>query len=135
MRLFGGALVSSELRSLPEIAAISPTAAKNAASLAFDGLLKPLTFLTNCNAAARISSSLTGGWKLKRVLMFLHTAFTSPLSDRGIFIGGTPNHDTMAQRQQGSDHWRRPTSVLPTISARAEIWADLSSGEHDYCRA
>src|SRR6266446_3731791 len=49
-------------------------AARNATSLTFDGLLKPLTFLTNCRAAARISSSVTGGAKLKRVLMFLHMA-------------------------------------------------------------
>ena len=72
-RFLGGAFVSSELRKLPEIAAISSTAATNAASLAFDGLMKPLSFLTNCNEAARISSSVTGGWKLKSVLMFLHT--------------------------------------------------------------
>src|SRR5687767_4552888 len=72
-RFLGGALVSSELRKLPDIAAMSSTATRNAASLAFDGLLKPLTFLTNCNEAARISSSVTGGWKLKSVLMFLHT--------------------------------------------------------------
>ena len=73
VRFLGGAFVSSELRSLPEIAAISSMAARKAASLAFDGLLKPLTFLTNCNDAERISSSVTGGWKLKSVLMFLHT--------------------------------------------------------------
>jgi hypothetical protein len=65
------------MRSLPETVAISSTAAKNAASLAFDGLLKPLTFLTNCNEAARISSPVTGGWKLKSVFMFLHTVVTS----------------------------------------------------------
>jgi hypothetical protein len=73
-RFLGGALVSSELRRLAEIAAIASTAARNATSLAFDGLLKPLTFLTNCNEAARISSSVTGGWKLKSVLMLLHTS-------------------------------------------------------------
>jgi hypothetical protein len=54
VRFLGGAAVWSELRKLPEIAAISSTAAMNAPSLAFDGLLKPLTFLTNCNEAARI---------------------------------------------------------------------------------
>src|SRR3989441_1099014 len=66
------AAVSSELRRLLETAAIASTAARNAASLAFDGLLKPLTFRTNCNEAARTSSSVTGGSKLKSVLMFLH---------------------------------------------------------------
>ena len=38
---------------------------------------KPLTFRTNCSAAPRISSSVTGGSKLKRVLMFLHISVTS----------------------------------------------------------
>src|SRR5882757_2203410 len=71
-RFFGGALVSSEWRRRAEIAATSSTAARNEASFALDGLLKPVIFLTNCSEAARISSALTGGLKLKRVLMFLH---------------------------------------------------------------
>src|SRR5215475_6103945 len=71
-RFLGGACVSSEIRSFLESAAISSTAARNATSFAFDGLLKPLSFLTNCSEAARISSSVTGGSKLKSVLMFLH---------------------------------------------------------------
>src|SRR6266704_5221499 len=55
-----------------EIPAISSTAARNEESFVLDGLLKPLIFLTNCSDAARISSSVTGGSKLKSVLMFLH---------------------------------------------------------------
>jgi len=35
-------------------------------------LVKPEIFLTNCNEAARISSSVTGGSKLNRFFMFLH---------------------------------------------------------------
>src|SRR6266496_3433754 len=53
-RLLGGALVSSEARSLRETAAISSTAARNAASLVLDGLLKPVTMRTNCSEAERI---------------------------------------------------------------------------------
>src|SRR5713226_170707 len=60
-----------------EIPAISSTAARNAASLALDGLLKPLIFLTNWSDAARISSAVTGGSKLKSVLIFLHIPLTS----------------------------------------------------------
>src|SRR6266478_3353976 len=71
-RFFGGAVVSSEWRSRAEMTATSSTAAWNHASLAFDGLLNPLIFLTNCSDAARTSSALTGGSKLKRVLIFLH---------------------------------------------------------------
>src|SRR5712691_11849972 len=71
-RFFGGAVDSSETRSRPEILAISSTAEWKAASFDLDGLLKPLIFLTNCSDAARISSSVTGGLKLKSVLMFLH---------------------------------------------------------------
>ena len=51
---------------------IPSTAARKAASFVFDGLLKPLTFRTNCREAARISSSVTGGEKLKRILIFRH---------------------------------------------------------------
>jgi hypothetical protein len=53
---------------------------RKAASLAFDGLVKPLIFLTNWSDAARTSSSVTGGSKLKRVLMFLH--MNDSLADR-----------------------------------------------------
>jgi len=74
-RFLGGAVVSSERRRRVEIAATSSTAASKASSLAFDGLLKPLIFLTNCSDAARTSSSLTGGSKLKRVLIFLHIEY------------------------------------------------------------
>ena len=34
--------------------------------------MKPLSFRTNCSEASRISSSVTGGSKLKRVLIFRH---------------------------------------------------------------
>ena len=57
--------------------AISSTAARNSASFAFDGLLNPLIFLTNWSEAARISSEVTGGSKLKSVLIFLHILLQS----------------------------------------------------------
>src|SRR6266852_7649497 len=76
-RLFGGAFVSSARRRRVEMPAISSTAASNAPSFAFDGLLKPLIFLTNWSEAARISSEVMGGSKLKRVLIFLHITMTS----------------------------------------------------------
>src|SRR4029077_19313196 len=59
-------------RARAETLATSSTAVTNAASFAFDGLVKPLIFLTNCSDAARTSSSVTGGSKLKSVLIFLH---------------------------------------------------------------
>jgi hypothetical protein len=52
--------------------ATSSTARSKTALLAFEGALNPLIFLTNWMEAARISSSVAGGWKLKSVLMFLH---------------------------------------------------------------
>src|SRR5580693_3297081 len=55
--------------------ATSSIAVRNSASLALDGLLNPVIFLTNCSEAARTSSSVTGGSKLKRGLMFLHMGF------------------------------------------------------------
>lgn len=53
--------------------ATSSTASWNAASFAREGRLNPLIFRTNCREAARISSSVTGGSKLNRTLMFRHT--------------------------------------------------------------
>jgi len=46
-RFFGGELVSSERIRRADTLAISSTAARNAASFGFDGLLKPDIFLTN----------------------------------------------------------------------------------------
>lgn len=70
----GCAVVESESRRAPATAAISSTAVANAASFACEGLLKPLSFRTNCNEAARISSCVAGGLKLNSVLMFRHMA-------------------------------------------------------------
>jgi len=67
------------------MAAISSTAARNEASFAFDGLLYPLIFLTNWSEAARISSSVVGGSKLKRVLIFMHIALQSNVSKPSSF--------------------------------------------------
>jgi carbon starvation protein CstA len=53
--------------------ATSSTARSNASSFAFDGFVNPLSLRTNWTDAARISSSVAGGSKLKRVLMFRHT--------------------------------------------------------------
>jgi hypothetical protein len=69
-RFLGSAFVSSELRRLLETAAISSTAARNAASFALDGLLKPLTFRTNCSDAARISSFRYGRIEIEEDLDF-----------------------------------------------------------------
>src|SRR5262245_34987406 len=54
------------------MSATSSMAELNGASLAFDGLLKPLIFLTNWIEEARISSSVTGGSKLNKFLIFRH---------------------------------------------------------------
>ena len=41
-------------------------------TLVYDVLLKPLIFLTYCKEAARTSSAVTGGSKLKSILIFRH---------------------------------------------------------------
>lgn len=64
---------------------ISSTALKNDASLALEGLLNPVIFLTNWSAADWISSSVMGGSKLKRVLIFLHMHF-----NKSYFMAGRP---------------------------------------------
>jgi hypothetical protein len=43
-------------------------------SVCLRGLVKSMIFLRNCGEAARTSSAVTGGSKLKRGLMFLHIA-------------------------------------------------------------
>lgn len=50
----------------------SATAVRNAVSFLFEGSRYPLTFLTNCSAAALISSSEAGASPPRRVLMLLH---------------------------------------------------------------
>jgi len=70
--LRGGALVLSESINRCAAAVTSSTARSKACSLARDGRVVPLSFLTNCNAEARISSSVAGGSKLASVLMFRH---------------------------------------------------------------
>src|SRR5260370_36200991 len=75
-RFFGGAFVSSECKKRLETAAISSTAARDAASLAFDRLLKPLIFLTNSSDQARVSPDVAGRAQFKSVLVFLHISLT-----------------------------------------------------------
>src|SRR3989442_14828782 len=71
-RFLGGALMVSESISRRAIVVTSATALLNAASFACEGCVVPLSFRTNCNADARISSSVAGGSKFASVLMFLH---------------------------------------------------------------
>ena len=75
-RLLARASVSRERKSLVEARATSSTATRNDRSFVFEGLLKPLIFRTNWSEAARISSSVAGGSKLKSTLMFRHNLET-----------------------------------------------------------
>ena len=72
LTISGAAVVTSESRRRRAAAVTSLTACSNAASLARDGLVLPLSFRTNCSAEARTSSWLAGGSKLARVLMLRH---------------------------------------------------------------
>ena len=76
-RLRGGMVVVSSPNNPCTTRAISSTAPSNAAWLAYDGLLKPVTLRTNCRAAASISSSVAGGSKWYSGLMFRHMALCS----------------------------------------------------------
>src|SRR5579885_101178 len=87
-RLLAGAFVSSERSSRADTRAISSTAAVNGASLAFEGLFRPLILRTNWSDAARISSSVAGGSKLNSILMFLHIRISQAKPDT--FIAQTP---------------------------------------------
>jgi len=68
----GGEFVTSDCSSSWAACATWSTARLKATSLAFEGLVKPLSLRTNCTDEARISSSVAGGLKLCRVLMFRH---------------------------------------------------------------
>ena len=68
----GCAVVTSDPINTRAAHATSATARSKASVFAFDGRLNPLSLRTNCSDASRISSSVAGGSKLKRVLMFLH---------------------------------------------------------------
>lgn len=106
-RFLGEAVVSSECSRRAEAAATSSTAVSNGASLAFEGLLKPQIFLTNCRDAARISSSVTGGSKLNKVLMFLH-------------IGGNPTYrNRCAERMENES--TRPQQGWRTLFAASSL--------------
>src|SRR3954462_9397842 len=72
---------------------VSSIARLNAASFAFDGAVKPLSFRTNCSDAARISSSVAGGSKLKRVLMFRHIGLSPWIFD---IVSGFRSHSAAA---------------------------------------
>lgn len=76
-RFLGPALVFSASSSSADALVIESTAASKAASLTFEGLLKPLTLRTYCTAAARISSCDAGGSKLNSGLIFRHIFFTA----------------------------------------------------------
>src|SRR6267378_2917012 len=79
-RLRGGALIDRESISRRAIVVTSSTALLKAASFACEGCVVPLSLRTNCNAEARISSSLAGGAKFASVLMFLHMSAPRDLS-------------------------------------------------------
>jgi hypothetical protein len=78
----GSAAVTRASTRTRAVAATSSTARSKAALLALDGVLNPLSFLTNWSDAARISSSDAGGWKLNSVLMFLHISWSPPVGLR-----------------------------------------------------
>ena len=61
-----------------DAAATSSTAESKASAFARDGFRKPLTFLTNWRAAARISSSVAGSSGRRNVLMLRHMMPTIP---------------------------------------------------------
>jgi hypothetical protein len=68
----GGVLATSKSSNSCAASATRSTARPKAGSLAFEGRVKPQSLRTNWSEAARISSSVAGGWKLCRVLMLRH---------------------------------------------------------------
>jgi hypothetical protein len=96
----GSAAVTRASTRTRAVAATSSTARSKAALLALDGVLKPLSFLTNWSDAARISSSDAGGWKLNSVLMFLHISWSPPVGRRH-----WPRHDSGLRWREICGNW------------------------------
>src|SRR5664279_413487 len=71
-RSFGGAFVTRSSSRCLVMCAISATARSKVSWFVTDGFVAPLTLRTYCNAAAWTSSSVAGGSKLCRTLMFRH---------------------------------------------------------------
>ena len=92
-----GAFVTRESSSSRAACATWSTARANASSFALEGLVKPLSFRTNCSEDARISSSVAGGAKLCSVLMLRHMRISFSA------------HPTAASRAFGG-RGRRPSS-------------------------
>ena len=63
--------------------------------------MKPLIFLTYWSAAARISSSVAGGSKLYKVLMFRHTSITSSDGQLAARRCAAPTERTVPARTAG----------------------------------
>ncbi len=89
----GGAFVTSDRRSSCAACATCSTARLKASSLAFEGRVKPLSFRTNCRDDARISSSVAGGLKLCRVLMFRHIVLIFLLTLESALHASVASHD------------------------------------------
>ena len=131
-RLRGSAAVTSELmRALAEDAT-SSTARSKASSLAWDGTVKPLSFLTNWSDASRISSSVAGGSKLNNVLMFLHMVFRPPwlrFTDATTICGkrcSTLTRFSFPPKRYCQRRSLRPSSRLPITAPRDKPSAPAS---------
>ncbi len=105
--------------------AIASTAARNESSFAFDGLLNPLIFLTNWSEASRISSSVAGGSKLKRVLILLHIPYDLKVSDRLRCAPGCDNGHP-------DDGMRSHERTRGLLRAPKLAWDVLVRGRYDF---
>jgi hypothetical protein len=75
--VFGGRRrAGNSSRSRATIAAISPVARSTGSRVPSPTLVTPVTFRTNCSAAAVISSSVAAGSSPRRVVMFRHMSST-----------------------------------------------------------
>ena len=84
--------MTSESNRLDDARATSSIARSNASAFAADGFANPVILRTYWLAAARISSSVAGGSKLKSGLMFLHMSLASLA---GNVIASTPVDESL----------------------------------------
>lgn len=111
-RFLGGEKLTILISNSRAASLTASTASSNAAWFACGGFVYPLTFLTNCNAAARTSSSVAGGSKLNNGRMLRHMTSWSMAPAR------LSTHDAEgAPRSRRQINDRAQTS--PTCTARS----------------
>src|SRR5664279_301749 len=133
-RSFGGAFVTRSSSRCLVMCAISATARSKVSWFVTDGFVAPLTLRTYCNAAAWTSSSVAGGSKLCRTLMFRHMSpgWHTPGRDSSADVTGKVHPSAGVPTNLHHDQPpRRPTCTTSlAMAGGSRMEADMKIGLH-----